>query len=514
MNINCCGSTDQTSYPLALMQPPPDMADALAQTTPRIHSPDETPRALIGNAAAWLPHGEPDGRAPRAGGGVQPLERIGGKAAPDRLDDSGERVQDSKDGKCNPVRDTWDPDGRHTRDSVDANGTRIHDTWDTDGKHTRDTLDANGARIHDTWDADGKHTRDTVDANGDRIHDTWDADGEYIHESSNESGKHVRDRWDLSGNHIRDAWDANGNHIRDVWDANGKHKHIVWHEKANNIPPSMDPDDLTPGAAAHNGRPMPRPVVGDPPASSPLPGNGAGNGEPSEPVGGGDGGQPAEPTGDGGGLPSAPTGGDGGQPSAPIGDGGGDIQAPDNNTGYTDYDQPSPGSARTPALIGLTSEQRGIVTRAYQHVKRMIDSALDKLKSGHPDENFSRWFGSPTQRNVQKVEQVLTHMQHAISHDQFTFVLGAPQDNWELAHVQFNSPHEIDLKPHFFDHAFGNNTPEATIAHELSHFPYIGNTKDHLYGPDAVSSLAARNSDVATDNAENYGMFIRAQETA
>ncbi|MEA3128443.1 MAG: hypothetical protein QOF46_238, partial [Paraburkholderia sp.] len=175
---------------------------------------------------------------------------------------------------------------------------------------------------------------------------------------------------------------------------------------------------------------------------------------------------------------------------------------------------PAPGSARTPALVGLTPEQGGIVTSAYQHVKRMIDSALDKLESGHPDDNFSRWFGSPTQRNVQKVEQVLTHMQHAMSHDQFTFVLGAPHDNSELAHVQANSPHQINLKPHFFDHAFGANTPEATIAHELSHFPYIGNTKDHLYGPAAVAGLAARNSDIATDNAENYGMFIRAQTTA
>jgi hypothetical protein len=198
----------------------------------------------------------------------------------------------------------------------------------------------------------------------------------------------------------------------------------------------------------------------------------------------------------------------------PTGGDSGDIQAPDNNSGNTDYDQPAPGSAQTPALIEFTPAQGGIVNRAYQHVKRMIDSALDKLESGHPDSNFARWFGSPTQRNVQKVEQVFTRMQHAMSHDRFTFVLGAAHDNSELAHVQSSSPHQINLKPHFFDHAFGANTPEATIAHELSHFPYIGNTKDHLYGPAAVAGLAARNSDIATDNAENYGMFIRAQATA
>jgi hypothetical protein len=546
MNVNRYGSTHQTSHPLALMQPPRGMAAAPARPAPRIHAPDEMLRAPVGSAPDSFPHGKTYHRAPKVGGGVEPLERVAGKAVPSyRLDGSGERVRDTKDAKGNPVRDTWNADGRHTRDSVDVNG----------------------APIHETWDADGKHTRDSVDANGERVRESWDADGEHIRERSNGSGKHVRDKWDSNGNHIRDTWDANGNHIRDVWDANGKHKRIAWHEKPDNIPPLMDAEGLTPEPAGHDGRPMPPPVTGGAPASSPLPGNGDGGSEPSAPVGGGDAGQPAEPIG-GGGQPSAPIGGgsqpstpignSGAQPSAPIGNGGaqlsaptgdagaqpsapigdadgqpstpigdsgghpsvptggdsGDIQAPDNNSGHTDYDQPAPGSAQTPTLIGFTPAQGGIVNRAYQHVKRMVDSALGKLESGHPDSTFARWFGSPTQRNVQKVEQVFTRMQHAMSHDRFTFVLGAAHDNSELAHVQSSSPHQINLKPHFFDHAFGANTPEATIAHELSHFPYIGNTKDHLYGPAAVAGLAARNSDIATDNAENYGMFIRAQATA
>lgn len=478
MNVNRYGSTHQTSHPLASMQPPRGMAAAPTRQAPRIHAPDETLRAPVGNAPDWTRHGKTDDRAPRVGGGAEPLERIAGTAVPYTLDGSGERVRNAKDAKGNPVRDTWD--------------------------------------------ADGKHTRDSVDVNGEHIRESWDANGEHIRESSNESGKHVRDKWDSSGNHIRDTWDANGNHIRDVWDVNGKHKRIAWHEKPDNIPPSMDAEGLTPEPAGRNGRPMPPPVAGGAPASSPLPGHGDGSSEPSAPGGGG---QPSAPIGNGGGQPSAPIGNGGAQLPVPIGDSGGqpsmptdgdsgDIQAPDNNNDHTDYDQPAPGSAPTPALIGFTPAQGGIVNRAYQHVKRMIDSALDKLESGHPDSNFARWFGSPTQRNVQKVEQVFTRMQHAMSHDRFTFVLGAAHDNSELAHVQSSSPHQINLKPHFFDHAFGANTPEATIAHELSHFPYIGNTKDHLYGPVAVAGLAARNSDIATDNAENYGMFIRAQATA
>ncbi|WP_454871814.1 M35 family metallopeptidase [Paraburkholderia xenovorans] len=514
MNVNRYGSTHQTSHPLALMQPPWGMAAAPARPSPRIHATDGTPRAPIGNVPASPPLGKVPGRAPRVGGLADPIERTGGKAATYTVDGAGKRVRESKDANGNPVRDTWEADGRHTRDSVGADGTRIRDTWEADGKHLHETCDANG--------------------------------------------KHVLDIWDAKGKHIHEVWDASGKHVLDIWDEQGKHKRIVWHKKHDNLPTSMRTHGLSPGHAGQNGRPMPRPVAGGAPASSPLPGNGNGGSEPSTPVGGGDAGQPVAPIGGSGGQPSAPIGGGGGQPSGPAGNGGGqpfapigngggqlsapdgdgggqtsapigdnegqpstptggdsgDIQAPDDNSGDTDYDQPAPGAARTPEMIGFTPAQGGIVTRAYQHVKRMIDSALDKLESGHPDGNFARWFGSPTQRNVQKVEQVFTRMQHAMSHDRFTFVLGAPHDDSELAHVQPGSPHQINLKPHFFDHAFGANTPEATIAHELSHFPYIGNTRDHLYGPAAVAGLAQRNSDMATDNAENYGMFIRAQATA
>ncbi|HEY3596378.1 MAG TPA: M35 family metallopeptidase [Paraburkholderia sp.] len=147
----------------------------------------------------------------------------------------------------------------------------------------------------------------------------------------------------------------------------------------------------------------------------------------------------------------------------------------------------------------------------------MVDAALDKLhKTGGADPTFERWFGQPNGSNVQQVERVLTNMQHALADDQYTFVAQpATQDNWELAHV-FGDPahHDIYVRPHFFDHAFGPKTPETTIAHELSHFNDIGGTKDYVYGPDNVRDLANRDSYTATHNAENYGMFIRDQMVA
>ncbi|WGS48187.1 M35 family metallopeptidase [Paraburkholderia sp. D15] len=429
-----------------------------------------------------------------------------------------------------------------------APGTQItpgNPHWNADGTLTRDITGADGTHSHEAWTLDGQHTRDTLDAHGNATHDVWTADGTHVHERSNADGLHVRDVWDPRGNHLRDAWDENGSHVRDVWGASGKHKRTAWQENPGAFPPAINGDGPPNTGPAGNGD-----DDGDDAGD-----NGDGNvGQTQAPTGGNLGGTPWAPlTGDNGGPPRwqpwsapysapycapypAPTG-DGGFPTAvPVGGAGeprmGPIagtpgttgfaptglddhfQTPDNNIGRTDYDRELPGPARAPILIGFSPAQRTILSSAYQHTKRMVDAALAQLRSGQPDENFARWFGRPNAQNMQKVERVLTHIQHAMAHDQFTFVLDAPRDNWELAHVLFSSPHRIDLKPLFFNHAFGANTAEAVIAHELSHFPYIGNTKDHLYGPDAVANLAARNSLIATDNAENYGMFIRAQRTA
>lgn len=170
--------------------------------------------------------------------------------------------------------------------------------------------------------------------------------------------------------------------------------------------------------------------------------------------------------------------------------------------------------AKSPILEGFTPEQEGALRDAYAHTKRMVDSALDTLHTSGPDENFQRWFGKPTEENVKEVDRVLTNMDHALAKEQFT-IKGHPDDvGNELAHMRYDTPHQIDLRPHFWDNVFGKNQSEATIAHELSHFPAIGGTRDHMYGPGAVQQLARDNPSVAMHNAENYGMFIRAQTAA
>jgi hypothetical protein len=170
--------------------------------------------------------------------------------------------------------------------------------------------------------------------------------------------------------------------------------------------------------------------------------------------------------------------------------------------------------AREPILEGFDQAHQSALRDAYQHTKRMVDAALEKLRSIGPDDTFKRWFGIPNQGNLGEVERVLSNMDRALASDQY-LVKGLPAaDGWELAHMNYASPHEIDLRPHFWDNVFGHNQSEATIAHELSHFQNIGFTHDYMYGPGNVQQLARNNPFTAMHNAENYGMFIREQTAA
>jgi hypothetical protein len=180
-----------------------------------------------------------------------------------------------------------------------------------------------------------------------------------------------------------------------------------------------------------------------------------------------------------------------------------------NNRPYISAPDSTP--AREPILDGFDQAHRSALRSAYQHTKRMVDSALEKLRSIGPDDTFERWFGKPNQDNVGEVERVLGNMDQALANDQY-LIEGLPtRDGWELAHMNYASPHEIDLRPHFWDNVFGHNQSEATIAHELSHFRNIGFTHDYMYGPENVRQLARNDPYTAMHNAENYGMFIREQ---
>ncbi|WP_185218979.1 M35 family metallopeptidase [Paraburkholderia dinghuensis] len=330
---------------------------------------------------------------------------------------------------------------------MDKTGNAIRDTWDKAGKHIRGTRDKAGNILLDTWDKAGNHIHESWDKAGNSTRDTWDKAGNHIHESWDKAGNITRDTWGTAGNHIRDAWHKTGNATRDTWDIAGNHLRGIRGRDGNHIYRIND------GIAQH--------------------------------------------TSTNSGRSNAPGGADlGGNSSNILG-----------NLGAATLPSARP---REPVFEGFNAAQQETLRKAYQNARRMIDEKLDKLVTHGPDRDFVRWFGAPEPENVEHVKQVLSKMQHALAHNQYTVT--ADSSPGSLAHVFRYRDGQIFISPSIFSdgysHGYGPNTIEHTFVHELSHFSTIGNTADNTYGADHDQYLALDNAKAALNNADNYATFI------
>lgn len=260
----------------------------------------------------------------------------------------------------------------------------------------------------------------------------------------------TRNTWDDAGNPIRDTWDKMGRHTREQWDRAGRYVRDSVDGAGN---PTRDTWDAAGrhirGIRAKDGNHVFR--VDDGSASRRF-------------------------------------------------SGGGD-DAPRGAVGAAH------GPAREPVIDGFNAEQRLRLQNAYQNTKQRVDATLDALMTRGPDRQFERWFGTPTPESMAHVKQVLSNMQHALAHDQYT-LRAMPSSGRVGAHVWPEGPHLIEMTPLVFGNAYGAKTLELTLAHELSHVKSIGNTRDLAYFPANDRRLARTNSRAALDNADNYGMFI------
>ncbi|MFC0571790.1 M35 family metallo-endopeptidase [Paraburkholderia solisilvae] len=444
----------------------------------------------------------------------------------------------------------------------DANGNHVRDRWDDSGAHIRDSWnDRNGMRAHEMWDTDGTHVRDAWnEKTGQHARDTW---------ASN--GAHVRDGWDEQGNHLQEVWSAQGQYLRNAWNELTarvqdmlKRKHDGEDNPASN---RNKPGDPAPGSPIDV---QTQPGTGQGDADSRQPGAGDRHAPPADtttsdwrPVGdgrygrgagpagrvagrgddgdgdddaagptGGDGDGAAGPTGDDGGGSAGPTGGDGGGSAGPTGGGDGGSADPTGGDGGGDGGSAGPtggaGNARPrrntgpsgntaapdPEMRGAASQfsqaQLNRLNSASHNLIHILDRALDRLdKYGANDPELKQWFGANA--NPDQIRQTLMKMRQTLASGDYKFALDPPAPgNWEMAHVFPNDrSHTIHVRPHMLDPVFGKNTPEITLAHELSHFDDIGGTRDHIYGDRNALTLARTNSATAMNNAENYGMFIR-----
>jgi hypothetical protein len=418
-----------------------------------------------------------------------------------------------------------------TPDTGDANGNRKPTFNATQPSQPQEPVpltrpggsidDANGNHVRDRWDEGGTHVRDAWnDRIGTRAHETWDADGTHVREAwSEQTGQHVRDTWSADGAHVRDAWDEQGNHLQEEWTPQGQYLRNAWDEttvrvqEMRRVKGGVEADPATnprgPGrsepASPGDASAQPGPNAGDAGTRGARPTAGA---QDQRPVGDGRYGHGASgPTrrGHGAGPSGRGYGGRGG--GGGSGGGGAGRGVGGSGGGSGNAAAPRINGGRGASQFSQAAMNR--LKSAPQNLQHILDVALDRLnKYGANDPELQQWFGKNA--NVDEIRQTLTRMRETLASGDYTFSLDPAQDNWEMAHVfPTDGSHTIHVRPHMLDPVFGQNTPEVTIAHELSHFNDIGGTRDLKYGDWNASTLARTNSARAMQNAENYGMFIR-----
>ncbi|MFC0697226.1 M35 family metallo-endopeptidase [Paraburkholderia humisilvae] len=340
----------------------------------------------------------------------------------------------------------------------------------------------------------------------------------------------MRDSWDEQGNHLQEAWTAQGQYLRKAWnELTARVQDMLKRDNDNGTQPTNNrdkpvessptsPDDIS----------QPAPDSDDTRTRSPHAGERHADrcetNPESHPVGDGRYGHGvAGPLGHGGPGPtnrghSGPGGGGNGGGGGDGGGGGGGSMGPTGGAGPTGQmrNMGPAGDAASPRIdrgMGASQFSQAALNRlnsAPQNLMHILDLALKRLdKYGANDPELQQWFGKNA--DVNEIRRTLTRMQETLASGDYKISLDpGTRDGWEMAHVFPNdTTHTIHVRPHMLDAVFGKNTPEVTIAHELSHFNDISGTRDLKYGDWNALSLARTNSTAAMHNAENYGMFIR-----
>ncbi|SAL65288.1 hypothetical protein AWB67_03525 [Caballeronia terrestris] len=173
-----------------------------------------------------------------------------------------------------------------------------------------------------------------------------------------------------------------------------------------------------------------------------------------------------------------------------------------------------------PTFKDFSEPQQVKLKDAYNHLVDLSQKALDDLNTnGRKSAAFKKWFGGEHSDrsygdNLDKVRNVLTNMNTALKNEKFEFV-SQPDLSDKKAKAQAtpdtygSDANTVYVNPDVVDSSLIHNDLEATIAHELTHIRYIGNTSDHQYTQTSASDLALHDWAAAMDNAPNYEYLIQ-----
>lgn len=149
---------------------------------------------------------------------------------------------------------------------------------------------------------------------------------------------------------------------------------------------------------------------------------------------------------------------------------------------------------------------------AYNQLERKLVAAHSALTRMHYDAaeqaRFTTWFGPAIPATVNVVRTKITAIHRAVAVLNITFRNGGSA--CQIGTYAYVRPHTGLAKVYLCDMFFnsgrqGIDSTVGTIIHELSHI--YGQTIDSVYGHAQCQVLAANQSAVARNNADNYQYY-------
>jgi uncharacterized Zn-binding protein involved in type VI secretion len=161
-------------------------------------------------------------------------------------------------------------------------------------------------------------------------------------------------------------------------------------------------------------------------------------------------------------------------------------------------------------------EKERIINQAIQECIILLERKLKLLENKDPKtmDDFKKWFGWV---DVGAVDLILNRIRRALDIAKVLTLdnFGVIEDehdrmnSYALAHSNYEF-HDINLGDLFWnDEKRGGKSNGSIIAHELSHFEYVGGTWDFDYGIKQCNYLVENLPELSLYNADNFEFFIK-----
>lgn len=161
-----------------------------------------------------------------------------------------------------------------------------------------------------------------------------------------------------------------------------------------------------------------------------------------------------------------------------------------------------------------TGTDLSVAQAALTDLQERLHEVSDGLRGPNPSalKKAITWLGSKSPSDTAKIGDVIERMAAYAKGVTFRCAVRTDMRRGDVyAYVRPDKSFAIVLADFFFRAPeTGFDSKLGVLAHELSHFVLVGETKDSLYGAASAKALAARDPDAAQRNADNYEYFIEA----